>query len=138
MCAMPTKLSLLWIYSQANKAECIQCDSGYYLKSDKTCTSCGEGNEYFISSGNSEPKCIKCFSGKFFSDSKCLVCPVNCKTCKYDSNNNIKCNECNYQYTLASDGSCSEPKLVNIFSVKIICLIIIYIVIYKICVQIQS
>ena len=91
-----------------NKAECISCDPGYALNSEKTCTSCGMGCEYCFLSDNSTPVCSLCFSRTFSSESKCLVCPNNCKSCKYDEYNQIKCIECNPRSTMLNDGTCEE------------------------------
>ena len=43
---------------------------------------------YSFLSNDSTPVCSLCFSRTFSSDNgNCLVCPNNCKTCKYDENN---------------------------------------------------
>ena len=106
-----------------NKAECLRCDPGYIINSEKTCSYCGNGCNQCSLLENLTLNCSTCFSNKFESENKCLVCVDNCKLCE-DSK---KCLKCNQGYILLSDGTCGKcPSFCSSCSVKendeIICL----------------
>ena len=103
-------------YNQkTNKAECLSCDPGYTINSEKSCSYCGNGCNQCSLIDNQAPNCSFCFSNKFESENKCLVCIDNCKLCE----NNKKCSECNPGYILLSDGTCGKcPSFCSSCAVK--------------------
>ena len=108
---------------KTNNVECLICDPGYTLNSEKTCTYCGSGCEECSLMDDSKTNCSLCFSEKFESDNKCLVCNENCKLCE----GNNQCLQCNPGYILLSDGTCGKcPSNCSTCSVKenddVICL----------------
>ena len=93
--------------NKTNKIECLKCEPGYTLNPEKECTKCGNGCEYCTLSDDLTPICTTCFSRKFTSKNKCLICPENCKYC----DNNEKCTYCKHGYILLNNGECGKCPL---------------------------
>ena len=93
-------------------AECVECESGYYLNTEKTCSSCGD---FYVSPGklcyqcSNEIKMENCFctSGYVKVNDNCISCPSNCDACKYnDKDGSTECYECSKNYALNSEKEC--------------------------------
>ena len=111
---------------------CLSCNEGYYLNSDKSCVRCPElckscssenicdlcQDHYFTFEGicyecnincktteNDNCKCESCGDGYYLLNHQCLECDNNCKTCSENKNNCISCNEGFY---LTDTNTCEE------------------------------
>ena len=87
------------------KAHCDECYSGYYVNSDKTCSSCDIhdiiGGECRICSSDLTPEYCWCHSGYVLEETSCISCPNHCSRCQYNSkNNSTKCLSCYSGYML--------------------------------------
>ena len=84
----------------ANKNDCSECASGYYIKDD----ACHSYTKDFCKSFEEDKdECKTCFDGFFLKNGDCLKYTArNCLTVESDSNN---CASCSPQYYLKADGN---------------------------------
>ncbi len=95
------------------KAHCDECYSGYYVNSDKNCSSCYyqsiTGGECRICSSDLTPEYCWCHSGYVLEETSCISCPNHCSKCQYNSkNDSTKCLSCYAGYMLTSENKCQQ------------------------------
>ena len=95
------------------QAQCDECFSGYYVNSDKTCSSCDIhdiiGGECRICSSDLTPEYCWCHSGYVLEETSCISCPNHCSRCQYNSkNNSTKCLSCYAGYMLNLENKCQS------------------------------
>ena len=93
-------------------AECVECESGYYLNTYKTCSRC---EDVYVSPGkycyqcSNEIKMENCYcsSGYVKVNDNCISCPNNCAACNYnDEDKSTQCYSCWSNYALNSEKEC--------------------------------
>lgn len=92
-----------------DKSTCSKCTSGYKLN-DGNCENCALINDACIECDVtiSPKKCTKCKSGYHLKDNRCFDCPPDCETCKFNSENILKCSKCKAYYTSVDRINCNS------------------------------
>ena len=103
----------------ATKPECDECIEGYYVNSEKNCSSCNKiniegGYCYSCSTTDSylNPDNCYCNPGKILNGSSCISCPDNCDKCEYNKDtSSYKCLRCDTGYFLDQDQQCIKCEI---------------------------
>ena len=99
------------ILGKDNIPYCLQCYSGYALN-EKKCSRCPDGcNSCYFD--NNQMKCSSCYSNYALLNGNCEYCEDGCNRCIIDENNNTACIECNYNYVLNPNSSCTYCRNIN-------------------------
>jgi len=85
-----------------NATYCYECDSGYYRLRDGTCQPCAMQN--CARCQNSGVNCLSCRQGTISNSGHC-ACADNCASCSTSGYG--LCDQCNDNYQLNSDRTCS-------------------------------
>ena len=100
-----------------NKFLYCKCNYEYALTPQNTCMFCiAHCNNCIYDQSTNAAICYNCERGYALTPQKssCTPCPSNCYTCKYDSQNELKCKSCNNYFVLLNGVciSCGEHCLV--------------------------
>ena len=103
------------------ETECEECTDGYYVDSQKKCSSCDtiplNGAKCYACtdniSGIKSENCY-CSSGYVLEGFSCKSCPYNCDKCELNKETNkTECLRCNAGYYLNNEKQCTYCKLTN-------------------------
>ena len=102
-----------------DKNQCFDCKYGFFKTKDQSCIYCKARKnggpkcdvcEYKNEFLTNEIKCKLCPKGNIFENGKCYNCidevGAGCLQCKFNKGTKIKCEKCEENYVLTSEGYC--------------------------------